>query len=86
VADTDNTSPEPNERHGDAERRGGPFSGLVGKVVIPVVVGVLVAIIVALVTPLGDHLREVLFPTSAKVYGSVLFAGQPAAARPAPCL
>jgi hypothetical protein len=58
---------------------GGPFSGLVAKIVIPVVVGVLIALIVALVTPLGDHLREFFFPTSAKVSGSVFFVGQPAA-------
>jgi PASTA domain len=50
-----------------------------GKVVIPIVVAVAGAILVTALTPLGENLREFLFPTKAAVSGSVRVAGAPAA-------
>jgi hypothetical protein len=50
-----------------------------GKVVVPIVVAVAGAILVTALTPLGENLREFLFPTKAEVSGSVRVAGAPAA-------
>jgi hypothetical protein len=50
---------------------------LTTKVVIPVVVAVLGALLVAVLTPVGDKVKELLFPTKVTVTGRVLVAGQP---------
>lgn len=49
------------------------------KIVVPVVVGVVGALLVGALTPLGEGLRELLFPTKAAVTGAVLVGDQPAA-------
>jgi hypothetical protein len=61
------------------ERRGGRRLGWKEKVVIPVVVAVIGALAVAALTPVGDGLRELLFPTKATVSGRVLLGEQGAA-------
>src|ERR1051326_5613790 len=47
------------------------------KVATGIVVPVLVAILVAALTPLGDSLREILFPTASTVRGSAMMSGAP---------
>ncbi len=49
------------------------------KLVLPIAAAVLGAILVTALTPLGDNLREVLFPTKADVTGSVSVDGRRAA-------
>jgi hypothetical protein len=51
----------------------------VSKLVLPIAVAVLGAILVTALTPLGENLRELLFPTKADVSGSVTVDGQRAA-------
>jgi cytochrome c5 len=50
------------------------------KLVIPIAVAVIGAVLVTALTPLGDNLRELLFPTKADVSGSVTLNGEPARA------
>jgi hypothetical protein len=50
----------------------------IGKLVVPVVVAVLGALLIGALTPVGDGLRELLFPTKAAVTGSAAIDGQPA--------
>src|SRR5215213_7869761 len=50
----------------------------VSKLVVPVVVSVLGAIAVTALTPLGDSLRELVFPTKAVVSGTVTINGDAA--------
>jgi hypothetical protein len=54
-------------------------SQVISKIFIPVVVAVLGAIAVGALTPVGDKLRELLFPTKVAVSGTVVAYGQPAA-------
>lgn len=61
-----------------AADQGGRSREWIGKVVVPVVVAVLGALFVGALTPVGDGLRELLFPTKAAVTGSAVVAGQPA--------
>ena len=58
-------------------KENGVFSGLTTKVVLPVLVAVIAALVIAIVTPLGDKVKEWLFPTKVTVTGSVLVGGQP---------
>jgi hypothetical protein len=48
------------------------------QVVLPVTVAVLGTLLVTALTPIGESVRELLFPTRAAVSGSVLLDGQPA--------
>jgi PASTA domain len=48
------------------------------KLVVPIVVAVVGAVLVTALTPVGDGLREMLFPTEAVVSGSVTIEGRPA--------
>lgn len=52
---------------------------MLSKLVLPIVVAVLGAILVTALTPLGDNLRELLFPTKADVSGSASVDGRRAA-------
>lgn len=52
---------------------------MLSKLVLPIVVAVLGAILVTALTPLGENLRELLFPTKADVSGSVTVDGRRAA-------
>jgi PASTA domain len=51
----------------------------VSKLVLPIAAAVVGAILVTALTPLGENLRELLFPTKADVSGSVTVDGRPAA-------
>jgi uncharacterized membrane protein YgcG len=51
----------------------------VSKLVLPIAVSVVGAILVTALTPLGENLRELLFPTKADVSGSVTVNGHRAA-------
>ena len=57
----------------------GFWSQTTTKIVIPVVVAVIAALVIAIVTPLGENVKEFLFPTKAAVSGSVVLNGDPAA-------
>jgi PASTA domain len=48
------------------------------KIVVPVLVAVIAALVIAIVTPLGDNVKEFLFPTKATVSGLVRLNGAPA--------
>src|SRR4051812_27820778 len=50
----------------------------VSKIFIPVAVAVVGAVLVTALTPVGDRLRELLFPTKLAVPGSVTLDGDPA--------
>lgn len=53
--------------------------GWIWKLVVPIVVAVVGALLVGALTPIGDGLRELLFPTKVTVTGSAVVNGQPAA-------
>jgi hypothetical protein len=71
----DETSPPKAEQ----SRSSGRSRDWLWKVVVPIVVAVLGALFVGALTPVGQGLRELLFPTKAAVSGSVVVGGQPAA-------
>jgi hypothetical protein len=66
------TSPAPSDE-------GGRRRDWVWKVVVPIAVAVVGALLVGALTPIGDGLRELLFPTEVAVTGSAVVNGQPAA-------
>lgn len=68
--------PSESERSTPDERR---RPDVVSKIVLPVVVAVLGALLITTLTPLGETVRDALFPTRAAVTGSVVMSDQPAA-------
>ena len=58
---------------------GGGRPDWLSKLVLPIAVAVVGAILVTALTPLGDNLRELLFPTKADVSGTVTVSGMRAA-------
>jgi hypothetical protein len=65
----------PNGSSADRPRR--HYPRWVNQLLVPVTIAVVGTLLVTALTPLGESLRELLFPTRAAVTGSVLFSGQP---------